>query len=136
MSVPDWVQPVAEYMLKEGLRGTLQIAALALFGSTVIGITLGTLLTIKFMPLRGLIRLYIKVCAGSRSSSHLHHLLPAPAVSGQLRSTRSRPPRSGSRSGGARRWPKRRAGPSSRSLASNTRHRPRSGSAGSGGTRS
>lgn len=62
--VPDWVQPVAEYMFEVGLRGTLQIAAIALFGSTVIGITLGTLLTLDFRPLRAAIRLYIEVWRG------------------------------------------------------------------------
>jgi polar amino acid transport system permease protein len=62
--MPDWVEPVARYMLEEGLRGTLQIAAIALVGSTVIGITLGTLLTVHFLPLRAAIRLYIEVWRG------------------------------------------------------------------------
>jgi polar amino acid transport system permease protein len=64
MSLPDWVRDVARYMLEEGLVNTLRIAAIALAGSTVIGITLGTLLTIKFLPLRGLIRLYIEIWRG------------------------------------------------------------------------
>ena len=64
MSLPDWVEPVARYMLEEGLVGTLKIATIALAGSTLIGITLGTLLTIKFLPLRALIRLYIEVWRG------------------------------------------------------------------------
>ena len=64
MNLPDWVEPVARYMLEEGLRGTLQVAAIALVGSTVIGITLGTLLTIRFLPLRALIRSYIEVWRG------------------------------------------------------------------------
>jgi His/Glu/Gln/Arg/opine family amino acid ABC transporter permease subunit len=62
--MPDWIEPVARYMLEEGLRNTLQIAALSLVGSMLIGITLGTLLTIRFLPLRGLIRLYIEVWRG------------------------------------------------------------------------
>jgi polar amino acid transport system permease protein len=62
--MPDWVEPVARYMLEEGLRGTLQIAAIALVGSTLIGITLGTLLTVHFLPLRAAIRLYIEVWRG------------------------------------------------------------------------
>jgi polar amino acid transport system permease protein len=62
--MPDWVDPVARYMLEEGLRGTLQIAAIALVGSTLIGITLGTLLTVHFLPLRAAIRLYIEVWRG------------------------------------------------------------------------
>ena len=64
MSLPDWISPVARYMLEEGLRNTLQISAIALVGSTIIGVTLGTLLTIRFLPLRGLIRLYIEVWRG------------------------------------------------------------------------
>lgn len=62
--VPDWAEPVAEYMFEVGLRGTLQIAAIALFGSTVIGVTLGTLLTLNSRPLRAAIRLYIEVWRG------------------------------------------------------------------------
>jgi polar amino acid transport system permease protein len=62
--MPDWVEPVARYMLEEGLRGTLQIAAIALVGSTLIGITLGTLLTLHFLPIRAAIRLYIEVWRG------------------------------------------------------------------------
>jgi len=62
--LPDWVEPVARYMLVEGLVGTLKIAAIALAGSVLVGITLGTLLTINFLPLRSLIRLYIEVWRG------------------------------------------------------------------------
>ena len=40
-------------MFEVGLRGTLQIAAISLVGSMIIGITLGTLLTIRFLPMRG-----------------------------------------------------------------------------------
>jgi len=64
MSLPDWISPVARYMLEEGLRNTLQISAIALIGSTVIGITLGTLLTIRFLPLAAAIRFYIEVWRG------------------------------------------------------------------------
>ena len=42
--MPDWVEPVARYMLDPGLTGTLRIAVVALIGSAVIGILLGTLL--------------------------------------------------------------------------------------------
>lgn len=62
--LPDWAEPVLRYMLEVGLRGTLQIAAISLVGSTLIGITLGTLLTIKFLPTQALIRLYIEVWRG------------------------------------------------------------------------
>jgi His/Glu/Gln/Arg/opine family amino acid ABC transporter permease subunit len=59
--MPDWVGPVAHYMAHEGLRNTAWIAVFAVIGSTVAGILLGTLLTIKFLPLRALIRTYIEI---------------------------------------------------------------------------
>lgn len=64
MSAPDWIGPVARYMLEEGLKNTLKLAAISLVGSALIGITLGTLLTIRFLPLRALIRAYIEVWRG------------------------------------------------------------------------
>lgn len=64
MNLPDWVEPVARYMLEEGVTGTLKIAAIALAGSALIGITLGTLLTSRFLPTRALIRFYIEVWRG------------------------------------------------------------------------
>jgi polar amino acid transport system permease protein len=64
MSLPDWSGEVARYVLEEGLVNTLKIAAIALVGSTLVGITLGTLLTIKFLPLRAVIRLYIEIWRG------------------------------------------------------------------------
>jgi polar amino acid transport system permease protein len=62
--MPDWVEPVARYMLEEGLKNTLRIAAIAVVASTLIGVTLGTLLTIRFWPTRLLIRGYIEVWRG------------------------------------------------------------------------
>jgi His/Glu/Gln/Arg/opine family amino acid ABC transporter permease subunit len=62
--MPDWVEPVARYVLEEGLPGTARVAAIALVGSLLIGITLGTLITIHFLPLRALIRGYIEVFRG------------------------------------------------------------------------
>ena len=64
MNLPDWVNEVARYVLEEGLVNTLKIAAIALVGSTLVGVTLGTLLTINFLPLRALIRLYIEIWRG------------------------------------------------------------------------
>ena len=64
MSTPDWVEPVARYMLEVGLRNTLKLSAIALIGSTLLGVTLGTLLTIRFLPTRALIRLYIEIWRG------------------------------------------------------------------------
>jgi His/Glu/Gln/Arg/opine family amino acid ABC transporter permease subunit len=64
MSLPEWVEPVARYMLEEGLKGTIRIAVFSLVGSALIGITLGTLLTIRFRPSQAVIRLYIEVWRG------------------------------------------------------------------------
>ena len=64
IDVPGWVGPVARYMLQEGLAGTLRIAAIALVGALVIGIVLGTLLTVELRPVRALIRAYIEVWRG------------------------------------------------------------------------
>lgn len=64
MDLPAWVEPVARYILEEGLPGTLRVAAFALVGSSLIGIVLGTLITIRFLPLQALIRAYIEVFRG------------------------------------------------------------------------
>jgi polar amino acid transport system permease protein len=61
---PEWADPVVRYLIEHGLAGTLRISAVALVASSLIGITLGTLLTIRFMPTRALIRLYIEVWRG------------------------------------------------------------------------
>jgi His/Glu/Gln/Arg/opine family amino acid ABC transporter permease subunit len=63
-ALPDWVHPVADYMLKTGLKETAKLAALAVVGSAAVGLVLGTLLTIRFLPLQALIRLYIEVWRG------------------------------------------------------------------------
>jgi polar amino acid transport system permease protein len=60
----DWFRPVAEYMLREGLPVTLKIAAVAVTASALIGVVLGTLMTINFLPLRSAIRLYLEVWRG------------------------------------------------------------------------
>jgi polar amino acid transport system permease protein len=62
--IPDWFRPIAEYMLREGLPLTLKIAALAVTASAVFGLLLGTLMTIRFRPLRAIIRLYVEVWRG------------------------------------------------------------------------
>jgi polar amino acid transport system permease protein len=61
---PEWVEPTAEYMLEEGLPGTLRIAAFSVVASLLVGIVLGVLMTIRFLPLRALIRLYVEVWRG------------------------------------------------------------------------
>jgi polar amino acid transport system permease protein len=63
-NLPDWVEPVARYMIETGLRNTIRMAAVSVVFATGIGVVLGTLLTIKFAPSRWLIRLYIEVWRG------------------------------------------------------------------------
>jgi polar amino acid transport system permease protein len=73
-------------MLEEGLANTLKVSAIALAGSTIIGIALGTLLTIRFLPTRALIRLYIEVWRGLPILVTIFIIFFAlPAVSDQLR---------------------------------------------------
>jgi len=61
---PSWAGPVAHFILHTGLPLTAKIAAASVIASTVVGIVLGTLLTIDFLPSRALIRLYIEVWRG------------------------------------------------------------------------
>ncbi len=62
--LPEWFEPIAELMIREGLPLTLKLAALAVTASLVVGLLLGTLITIKFRPLQALIRFYIEVWRG------------------------------------------------------------------------
>jgi polar amino acid transport system permease protein len=62
--MPDWVEPVVRYILEEGLPATLLVSAVSVVGSTLIGVVLGTLLTIRFRPSRALIRAYVEILRG------------------------------------------------------------------------
>lgn len=62
--VPDWFHDVAEYMLREGLPETLRLAAISVTASLVVGVILGTLITVRFPPVQFLIRLYIELWRG------------------------------------------------------------------------
>ena len=62
--MPDWAGPVVRYILETGLPTTLRISAFAVLGSTVVGVMLGTLLTIEFWVSRTAIRGYIEVFRG------------------------------------------------------------------------
>jgi polar amino acid transport system permease protein len=62
--LPDWFRPVAEYMLREGLPETLRLAAISVTASLVVGVLLGTLITLRFRPTQWLIRFYIEVWRG------------------------------------------------------------------------
>lgn len=85
MTMPDWVEPVARYIIEVGLVNTLKLSAIALVGSSVIGVTLGTLLTIRFLPTRAIIRLYIEIWRGLPILVTIFIVFFAlPAVSSQL----------------------------------------------------
>jgi His/Glu/Gln/Arg/opine family amino acid ABC transporter permease subunit len=62
--LPEWAQPVAEYILYTGLENTAKIAAFSVAISVIVGVVLGTLITIEFAPVRAAIRLYIEVWRG------------------------------------------------------------------------
>jgi polar amino acid transport system permease protein len=62
--LPEWAQPVAEYIIETGLKNTLIIASVSVVLAVLIGVVLGTLLTIRFLPLQAAIRLYIEVWRG------------------------------------------------------------------------
>ena len=115
--MPDWVEPVARYMFEVGLPGTLRIAAGALVGSTVIGVVLGTLLTLDFRLVADADPPVHRVLARPADPRHdLHHLLRA---AGDHPAARVRRVHSGHRSdscsGAARRSPRPHAARSGRS---------------------
>jgi polar amino acid transport system permease protein len=62
--LPDWAGPVVHYMLHTGLKETLRIALFSVVGSAVVGVLLGTILTIRFWPTRAVVRLYIEIWRG------------------------------------------------------------------------
>jgi polar amino acid transport system permease protein len=62
--LPSWAEPVADYILHTGLKNTLIIAGVSVILSVVVGVVLGTLLTIRFLPLRAAIRFYIELWRG------------------------------------------------------------------------
>lgn len=64
LDIPEWVDPVARYIWEVGVPGTLRIIAIAVPASCLIGILLGVLLTIRFLPSRLLIRGYIEIWRG------------------------------------------------------------------------
>jgi polar amino acid transport system permease protein len=58
----QWAGPVARYVLETGLPETLRLAATAVAASTIVGIALGTLLTLRVV--RVPVRLYVEVWRG------------------------------------------------------------------------
>jgi len=63
-SRPPWWDPVQHQIIHVGLKETLRMAAISGIGAAVIGLTLGTLFTIRFRPTRILIRAYIELWRG------------------------------------------------------------------------
>ena len=62
--MPDWAGPVAHYILEVGLPATLRVSAISVVGATVVGIVLGTLLTLDAALARILTRGYVEVFRG------------------------------------------------------------------------
>ena len=62
--LPSWAEPVADYILHTGLKNTLIIAGVSVALSIIVGVILGTLLTIRFLPLRTAIRAYVELWRG------------------------------------------------------------------------
>jgi polar amino acid transport system permease protein len=62
--LPQWAEPVADYILHTGVKNTLIIAGVSVLLSVVVGVLLGTLLTIKFLPVQAAIRSYIEIWRG------------------------------------------------------------------------
>jgi polar amino acid transport system permease protein len=62
--LPHWAEPVADYILYTGVKNTLIIAGISVLLSVVAGVLLGTLLTIKFLPIQAAIRSYIEIWRG------------------------------------------------------------------------
>ena len=62
--MPDWAEPVVRYILEVGLPATLRVSAISVVGATVVGIVLGTLLTLDSVVARILTRGYVEVFRG------------------------------------------------------------------------
>jgi len=62
--MPDWAEPVVRYILEVGLPATLRVSAVSVVGATVVGIVLGTLLTLDAALARILTRGYVEVFRG------------------------------------------------------------------------
>jgi polar amino acid transport system permease protein len=62
--MPDWAEPVIRYILQVGLPATLRVSAISVVGATVVGIVLGTLLTLDAAIARILTRGYVEIFRG------------------------------------------------------------------------
>ena len=61
---PLWWDPVQHQIIHVGLKETLRMAAISVVGAALVGLVLGTLMTISFKPLQALIRAYVEVWRG------------------------------------------------------------------------
>lgn len=62
--MPDWAEPVVRYILEVGLPATLRVSAISVVGASVVGIVLGTVLTLDAALARILTRGYVEVFRG------------------------------------------------------------------------
>jgi polar amino acid transport system permease protein len=62
--LPEWAQPVVDYIIHVGLKNTLIIASTSVVLSVVVGVVLGTLLTLDSRLVRAAVRLYIEIWRG------------------------------------------------------------------------
>ena len=62
--MPDWAEPVVRYILEVGLPATLRVSAISVVGATVVGIVLGTVLTLDAALARIVTRGYVEVFRG------------------------------------------------------------------------
>lgn len=61
--MPRWAGPVASYMAS-GLVTTVELAAITVISSVLLGIALGSLITLPLRPVRLLVRAYIELWRG------------------------------------------------------------------------
>lgn len=62
--MPDWAEPVVRYIIEVGLPATLRVSAIAVVGATLVGVVLGTLLTLDAAAARILTRGYVEIFRG------------------------------------------------------------------------
>ena len=62
--MPDWAEPVVRYILEVGLPATLRVSAISVVGASVVGIVLGTVLTLDAALARIPTRGYVEVFRG------------------------------------------------------------------------
>jgi His/Glu/Gln/Arg/opine family amino acid ABC transporter permease subunit len=61
---PLWWDPVQHQIIHVGLKETLRMAAISVVGAALVGLVLGTLMTISFRPSQAVIRAYVEIWRG------------------------------------------------------------------------